>query len=228
MSPTYPVITLDGPSGVGKGTVCMLLARQLNWHLLDSGALYRLVALAAEHHHVKLDNEEALAVLAQHLDVQFLVGEDELVQVVLEGEDVSRQLRTETCAQAASKVAALPEVRQALLARQRAFRDAPGLVCDGRDMGTVVFPDASLKIFLTASAQERAHRRLRQLQEKGFNASLDTLIQEISARDARDSERSVAPLKAAVDAVCIDTTALTIPEVLTRILAEARSRKLLD
>ncbi|SEI65124.1 cytidylate kinase [Allopseudospirillum japonicum] len=228
MSPTYPVITIDGPSGAGKGTVCMLLARQLNWHLLDSGALYRLVALAAEHHHVKLDNEEALAVLAQHLDVQFLVGADELVQVVLEGEDVSRQLRTETCAQAASKVAALPEVRQALLARQRAFRDAPGLVCDGRDMGTVVFPDASLKIFLTASAQERAHRRLRQLQEKGFNASLDTLIQEISARDARDSERSLAPLKAAVDAVCIDTTALTIPEVLTRILAEARSRKLLD
>ncbi|SFX11554.1 (d)CMP kinase [Marinospirillum alkaliphilum] len=223
-----PVITLDGPGGAGKGTVSMLLARELGWHLLDSGALYRLVGLAAEHHGVALDNEAALGVLAEHLDVQFLTAREDLVQVVLEGEDVSHELRTERVGGLASQVAALPAVRQALLARQRAFREFPGLICDGRDMGTVVFPEAPLKIYLTASADERARRRLEQLRAKGVAASLLDLKNDILERDARDMNRTTAPLRPADDAVEVDTTSLNIPDVVDLILAEAKSRGLIS
>ncbi|MDR9467860.1 (d)CMP kinase [Marinospirillum sp.] len=223
-----PVITLDGPGGAGKGTVSMLLAKQLGWHLLDSGALYRLVGLAAEHHGVALDNEASLAVLAEHLDVQFLVSKDELVQVILEGEDVSQELRTERVGGLASQVAPLPAVRQALLARQRAFNEEPGLICDGRDMGTVVFPDAPLKIYLTATADERARRREQQLREKGITASLADLKKDILERDARDMNRETAPLRPAEDAVEVDSTTLSITEVVDLILAEAKSRGLIS
>ncbi|WP_114418203.1 (d)CMP kinase [Marinospirillum perlucidum] len=225
---TVPVITLDGPGGAGKGTVSMLLAKQLGWHLLDSGALYRLVGLAADNHGVELDNEASLAVLAEHLDVQFLVSKEELVQVVLEGEDVSQELRTERVGGLASQVAALPSVREALLARQRAFQDTPGLVCDGRDMGTVVFPEAPLKIYLTASADERARRRQEQLRDKGVTASLLDLKKDILERDARDMNRKTAPLRPAEDAVEVDTTSLSIAEVVDLILAEAKSRGLIS
>lgn len=223
-----PVITLDGPGGAGKGTVSMLLARELGWHLLDSGALYRLVGLAAEHHGVALDNEPALSVLAEHLDVQFLTGKDDLVQVVLEGEDVSHELRTERVGGLASQVAALKGVRTALLSRQRAFCEKPGLICDGRDMGTVVFPDAPLKIYLTASADERARRRLEQLRLKGISASLCDLKKDILERDARDMNRSEAPMRPAEDALQLDSTALSIAEVVEQILAEAKSRGLIS
>lgn len=228
MDIAVPVITLDGPGGAGKGTVSMLLARELGWHLLDSGALYRLVGLAAEHRGLALDNESSLGVLAGHLDVQFLAGADDLVRVVLEGEDVSHELRTERVGGLASKVAVLPAVRAALLDRQRAFREAPGLICDGRDMGTVVFPDAPLKIFLTASAEERARRRLQQLRDKGVTASLSDLKNDILERDARDMNRSAAPLRPADDALQVDTTALNIREVVDLILAEAKSRGLIS
>ena len=222
------VITLDGPGGAGKGTVSKLVAKRLGWDLLDSGALYRLVGLAAEHHGVALDNEAGLSVLAEHLDVQFHVTEDELVQVILEGEDVSQELRTERVGALASQVAPLPGVRQALLARQRAFAEGEGLVCDGRDMGTVVFPDAPLKIYLTASADERARRRLEQLRSKGITASLSDLKNDILERDARDMNRETAPLRPAEDAIEVDSTALSIAEVVDLILAEAKSRGLIS
>lgn len=169
-----PVITVDGPSGAGKGTLCMLLADKLGFHLLDSGAIYRVLALAAIHHGVDTESEDALVPLATHLDVQF-IAEGDLVKVILEGEDVSGELRKEETGMAASKVAALPRVREALLRRQRAFNAAPGLVADGRDMGTVVFPEAEAKIFLDASAEERASRRLKQLQQKGLDVKFDDL-----------------------------------------------------
>ncbi|ADN76142.1 cytidylate kinase [Ferrimonas balearica DSM 9799] len=213
-----PVITIDGPSGAGKGTICQLLANKLGWHLLDSGAIYRVLALAAIHHDVELDNEEALSLLAAHLDVQFQAGEDG-VKVVLEGEEVSKAIRSQECADAASKVAALPRVREALLRRQRAFRDHPGLIADGRDMGTVVFPSAQAKIFLTASAEERAERRYAQLKEKGYDVSIDRLLGEIRERDERDSNRAVAPLKPAEDALEIDTTGMGIDQVLDAVLS---------
>ncbi|WP_416885284.1 (d)CMP kinase [Marinospirillum sp.] len=222
------VITLDGPGGAGKGTVSSRLAHHLSWHLLDSGALYRLVGLAAEHHAVALDQEDALSVLAEHLDVQFLTGDDDLVQVVLEGENVSHEIRTERVGGLASQVASLPAVRQALLARQRAFAEAPGLVCDGRDMGTVVFPEAPLKIYLTASADERARRRQQQLHEKGITASLSDLKKDIMERDARDMNRAAAPLKPADDALIVDSTELSIQDVIDLILAEAKSRGLIS
>lgn len=217
-----PVLTIDGPGGAGKGTISGLMAEKLNWHLLDSGALYRLTAQAAVKHQVALDDEAALAQLAQALDVAFPV-ENGQPRTLLEGEDVSRAIRTEQAGERASQVAALPAVRQALLERQRDFCQAPGLVADGRDMGTVVFPDASLKIFLTASAAERARRRHQQLQEAGVDASLSSLLKEIQARDARDMHRNVAPLKPADDAITLDTTCLSIPEVvdqLTELLAQ--------
>ncbi len=165
----HPIITVDGPSGAGKGTLCMLLAKKMNFHLLDSGAIYRVLALAAIHHGVDLESEDALVPMATHLDVQF-IAEGDLVRVILEGEDVSNQLRKEETGNAASKIASLPRVREALLRRQRAFSAAPGLVADGRDMGTVVFPQAKAKIFLDASAEERAQRRLNQLQRKGLRS----------------------------------------------------------
>ena len=224
---SVPVISIDGPSGSGKGTICRLLARQLGWHLLDSGALYRLTALAARHHGVALDDVEALVVLAAHLDVKFVPrGEDCEVQVLLEGEEVTQQIRTEDAGADASQVAAIGPVREALLERQRAFREAPGLIADGRDMGTVVFPAAELKIYLDASAQERARRRYNQLINKGLGASLETILVDIQARDDRDMNRAVAPLKPAADAVILDSTRMSIDEVLSAVLDQARHKGL--
>ena len=211
-----PVITIDGPSGAGKGTVCQQLAARLGWPLLDSGAIYRVLALAALHHDVALDDEAALVTVALHLDVQFVSTADG-VKVILEGEEVSMALRTEQTGNAASKVAALPGVREALLRRQRAFRSEPGLIADGRDMGTVVFPDAQAKIFLDASAEERAQRRLKQLQGKGFDVNFDRLLNEIRERDDRDRNRPVAPLRPAEDALVVDSTSMTIDEVVDTI-----------
>ena len=223
-----PVITVDGPGGSGKGTLSGMLAARLGWHLLDSGALYRLLAFAAQKRGTDLADEQALVELAANLDVQFIAdAEGGEQRIMLEGDDVSRSIRTETVGAGASRVAALPAVRHALLARQQAFREAPGLVADGRDMGTVVFPDAQLKIFLTASPEIRAERRYRQLLEKGETASLAGLLDEINARDERDMNRSVAPLRPAEDAVLIDSSHMSIENVLETVQAEARKRNLL-
>ncbi len=225
---SVPVITIDGPSGSGKGTVCRLLARTLGWSLLDSGALYRLVGLAARNHGVDMDNHPALEVLAGHLDVQFEPGDDEggELRIVLEGDDVTQAVRSEEVGALASQVAAVGAVRAALLARQRAFRIQPGLVADGRDMGTEVFPDAELKVFLTASASERAARRYRQLIAKGDTVSLPRLVSDIEARDRRDTERAVSPLRPSPEAVLLDTTGLGIKEVFEHLLRLARERGL--
>ena len=227
MTAQAPVIAIDGPSGSGKGTVAGLLAKQLGWSLLDSGALYRLLAFAARNHGVDLTNEEAMKVLAAHLDVQFVAGSGEQCQrIILEGEEVTDAIRNEQIGAGASQVAALPAVREALLQRQRAFQELPGLVADGRDMGTVVFPDAPLKIFLTASAEERARRRYLQLKAKGDDVNLASLLEEIRARDERDTQRTVAPLKPAADAIQLDSTELSIEQVLERILSEVANRDL--
>jgi len=221
------VITVDGPSGSGKGTLCQLLAQELGWNLLDSGALYRLVALAAHHHGVALEDKEALTVLAEHLDVQFTAEEgNDGIRIVLEGEEVTDTIRTEKVGGDASVVASIPEVREALLNRQREFATEPGLIADGRDMGTVVFPAAPLKIYLDASAEERANRRYNQLINKGVGASLQAILEDIQARDARDMNRSVAPLKPAQDAIILDSTKLSIDEVLAAVLEEVRHKGL--
>ncbi len=222
---TLPVICIDGPSGSGKGTLCQMLALKLGWHLLDSGALYRLVGMAADKHQVDFSDEQAVAALAADLDVAFLPGQaGEPSRVMLEGVDVSGELRTETTGLLASKVAVLPAVRQALLQRQRDFVQAPGLVADGRDMGTVVFPDSPLKVFLTTSAEERARRRYKQLKDKGDSVNLATLLKEIQERDRRDSEREHSPLKPADDAVLIDSSSLGIEQVFERVLTEVSAR----
>ena len=225
MNRDVPVITIDGPSGSGKGTVAALLAAKLGWNFLDSGALYRLLAFAARNHGVDLTNEEALKLLAAHLDVQFGAAKDgHGMQIILEGEEVTSAISNEQVGAGASQVAALPAVRDALLQRQKAFREPPGLVADGRDMGTVVFPDAPLKIFLTASAEERARRRYLQLKGKGDDVNLASLLDEIRARDERDTQREVAPLKPADDAVQLDSTDLSIEQVLGQILSEVAKR----
>lgn len=223
MSIQAAIITVDGPSGVGKGTLCVLLAKKLGWHLLDSGAIYRVLALAAMHHGIDLESEDALVPLATHLDVQF-IGEGDLLKVILEGEDVSCELRKEETGMAASKIAALPRVRDALLNRQRDFVKAPGLVADGRDMGTVVFPNAPVKIFLDASAPERAKRRMNQLQLKGLDVNFDSLLIEIQQRDERDRNRKVAPLCPADDALVLDSTSLHIGQVFELALAYIKSK----
>lgn len=216
-----PVITIDGPSGVGKGTLMLRLARYLGWHTLDSGALYRVLALAAHRHEIAMTDDESLVKLAAHLDVQFIATADlSDTQIFLEQQDVTAEIRTETCATRASQLATLPTIRQALLMRQRAFRQPPGLVADGRDMGTVVFPDASCKLFLTASAEERALRRYKQLKEKEMNVNMNRLIEDIKKRDERDLTRSVAPLVPAAEAWMIDTTVLSIEEVMACVLQQ--------
>ncbi|MBS3796585.1 MULTISPECIES: (d)CMP kinase [unclassified Pseudoalteromonas] len=220
MQASMPVITIDGPSGSGKGTVCRLLAQKLGWDVLDSGAIYRVLALAALHHQIALDNEEALVPLAANLDVQFSFdAENESSKIVLEGEEVTHGIRNEEVGAAASKVAALPRVREALLRRQRAFRGEAGLIADGRDMGTVVFPDANVKIFLTASAEERAERRFKELKAKGLDVTLSGLLVDIQARDERDMNRAVAPLVPAEDAVSLDTTELNAEQVFAKVMS---------
>lgn len=212
-----PVVTIDGPSGSGKGTVAARVAEKLGWRILDSGALYRLVGHAVGKTDVFLDDLEAVSDIARTLDVNFSEG-----RVLLAGEDVSLAIRSETAGNMASKVAAIPQVRAALLDWQKAYASPPGLVADGRDMGTVVFPDAQVKIFLTASAEERAMRRYKQLIEKEIDANLASLTVEIEERDARDRNRSVAPLKPATGAIEIDSTVLGIDEVVTRVMAAAK------
>lgn len=219
MTNNVPVITIDGPSGVGKGTVSLRVAQQLGWHTLDSGAMYRVLALAAQQHNIALEDETALVELALQLSVDFKVLSDLTgLQILLEGQEVSVALRAETCGMAASKIAVFPAVRQALLERQRAFCQLPGLVAEGRDMGTVVFNHAPFKFFLTASPEERAQRRYKQLKEKGISAKLSHLLKEIEERDKRDRTRAIAPLMAADDAMIIDTTAVSIERVVACIL----------
>ena len=219
-----PVIAIDGPSGSGKGTISRAVAHALHWHLLDSGALYRLVALAGRRAAVGLDDASALAPLALRLDIRFGSGLQGEERVWLDGIDVTRDIRTEAAGGDASRVAAIPAVRAALLARQRAFAVPPGLVADGRDMGTVVFPGAEVKIFLTASPEERALRRHNQLKEKGVAATLAALSLEIAERDRRDISRSASPLVASADAVVLDTTGMPVNAVVSRVLEIARMR----
>jgi len=214
-----PVLTIDGPSGSGKGTISRRVARELGWHYLDSGALYRAVGLAAGWTDIDLSDAAALVRCTFDTQIGFLEDGHDEPRVIVNGIDATDEIRTETAGAAASAIAAIPEVRTALRDRQRAFRQAPGLVADGRDMGTVIFPDASPKVFLTASADERAERRYKQLKDKGVSVTLAGLLREILARDARDANRAVAPLRPAPDAVCIDTTGLGIDAVVERVLA---------
>ena len=217
-----PVLTLDGPSGVGKGTICLLVAKNLGWHILDSGSLYRLLALSAGDD-VDLGNVSQLADIAGDMQIEYVTSGDAL-GIYLRGENVSEAIRTEATGVLASKVAAIPEVRQALFDKQKAFAKTPGLVADGRDMGTTIFPDAELKIFLSASAEERAKRRYKQLKDKGIDANLSQLTVELKERDKRDSTRSASPLLAADDAITIDTSDLSIDEVCNQVMQLVEQR----
>lgn len=217
--PDVPVLALDGPGGSGKGTVARAVARRLGWHLLDSGALYRVVAVAALEQGLSLDDESGLAAVAASLDARFDAFAGPEGRVLLGGRDVSSAIRSESAGAAASRVAAWPAVRAALVGRQRGFRLAPGLVADGRDMGSVIFPDAALKVFLTASVEERARRRYNQLKQKGIDVSLAALSKDMAERDRRDAERTVAPLRACPDARTLDSTGLSVDEVVSRVLA---------
>lgn len=222
MPENVPVIAVDGPSGAGKGTICRLLAHETNWHLLDSGALYRLLAFAADKENISVLAPKALAARAMAMHVVFKNTSSKSGLILLDGEDVTTAIRTESCGNHASKIAAIPEVREALLVWQRNFRQQPGLIADGRDMGTVVFPDAKLKLFLDASAEERANRRFEQLKEQGLDANLESLYEEIAERDLRDRTRKISPLKPAEDAIVIDTTILSVDKVIGRVFEEVR------
>jgi cytidylate kinase len=222
-----PVICLDGPSGVGKGTICLAVAKKLGWHILDSGSLYRITALQVSRHFPGLDvtsvNDSQLIDIASNLAVTYNQENFELI-ILLDGENVTQLIRSEGIGDKASKIAAIPAVREALLARQRAFLQMPGLIADGRDMGTVVFPDAELKIYLTASPEERAQRRYKQLKDKEIDVNLPDLVEELRQRDERDMNRQAAPLKPAADAIIIDTTKLDIEQVTKEVMCWVKQR----
>ncbi|MFZ1101198.1 MAG: (d)CMP kinase [Steroidobacteraceae bacterium] len=226
MPPDCPIVTIDGPSGSGKGTISRAIARHSGWHLLDSGALYRLVALAGLDAGLAPDDVARHALLARDMAASFAVARDGSERVHLGGRDVTNDIRSEEAGQGASRVAAWPAVRAALLERQRAFARPPGLVADGRDMGTVVFPEADLKIFLTATPEERALRRYKQLKDKGSGVSLPALSREIAERDLRDETRVVSPLKPASDACVIDSSRLSVEAVVGRVLELGAARRL--
>lgn len=223
MNNNVPVITVDGHSGSGKGTISQLLAKKLNWHFLNSGAIYRLLALTALKKNVSSNDQNSLVELAKKLNIQFK-NNNASEQIFLDGCDVTLAIRSEKCSEMASLIAVSLAVRETLLALQRSFRKAPGLVADGRDMGTVVFPDATLKIFLTATPEKRAERRYKQLLEQKIEANFQEILKEIIKRDARDEKRNIAPLKPATDSIIIDTSNITIEEVLNKIIKKIEAK----